>query len=67
MIISCTEHCIGINDMAVIEQRKEKSKQEVLVPKSALQKCFDYLKKRWQKCIMTEGGYFDGDRIVINK
>ena len=24
-------------------------------------------KKRWHKCIISEGGYFEGDKIVIDK
>ena len=45
---------------APIEEIKEKSKQELLViPKSAFQKCFEDWKKRWHKCSISEGGYFD--------
>ena len=53
---------------AMIEEIKEKSKQELLaVPKSEIQKCFDDWKKRWHKCIISEGGYFEGVKIVIDK
>ena len=53
---------------ATIEEIKEKSKQELLViPKSAFQKCFEDWKKRWHKCIISEGGYFEGNKIVIDK
>ena len=53
---------------ATIEEIKGKSKQEVLaIPKSALQKCFEDWKKRWHKCVISEGGYFDGGKIVIEK
>ena len=53
---------------AMIEEIKEKSKQELLViTKSAFQKCFDDWKKCWHKCIVTEGNYFEGDKIVIDK
>ena len=41
---------------ATIEEIKEKSKQELLtIPKSAFQKCFEYWKNRWHKCIIIEG------------
>ena len=42
---------------ATIEEIKEKSKQELLaMSKSTFLKCFMDLKKRWHKCIITEGG-----------
>ena len=47
---------------AAIEEIKEKSIKELLaLPKSA-----DW-RKRWHKCIISEGGYFEGKKIVINK
>ena len=51
-----------------IGEIKEKSKQELLaIPKSVFQKCFEDWKKRWHKCIISEGGYFEGDKIVVDK
>ena len=42
---------------------KEKSKRELLaIPKSAFQKCFKDWKKRRHKCIISVGGYFEGDK-----
>ena len=42
---------------ATIEKIKEKSKQELLaIPKS-----------EWYKYVISEGGYFKGDKIVIDK
>ena len=53
---------------ATIKEIKEKSEQELLaIPKSTFQKCFEDWKKRWHKYIMSEGGYFEGDKIVIDK
>ena len=53
---------------AAIEEIKEKSKQELLaIPKSAFQKCFEDWKKRWHKCIISEGDYFEGNKIVIDE
>ena len=52
---------------ATIEEIKERSKQELLaIPKSAFQKCFEYWKKRWHKCIISEGGYFEENKIVVD-
>ena len=51
-----------------IEEIKEKSQQELLaIPKSAFQKYFENYKKRWHKCIKSEGRYYEGDKIVIDK
>ena len=53
---------------STIEEIKGKSKQKLLaISKSAFQKCFEVLKKRWHKCIISEGGSFEGDKIVIDK
>ena len=41
---------------ATIEEIKEKSKQKLLaLPKSAFQKFFEHSKKRWHRCIISEG------------
>lgn len=37
------------------------------IPKSAFQECFENWKKRWHKCIISEGDYFEGDNIVIDE
>ena len=54
---------------STIEEIKEKSKQKVLsIPKSVRsKKGFEDWKKHWHKCIMFEGGNFEGDKIVIDK
>ena len=53
---------------ATIVEIKEKSKQELLaLPKNLFQKCIEDWKKRCHKCFISEGGYFEGDKIVINK
>ena len=44
-----------------IEEIKEKEK------KRAIQKCFEDWKKCWYNCIISDGGYFEGDKIVIDK
>lgn len=30
-------------------------------------KCFEDWEKRWHKCIISEGNYFEGDKIDINE
>ena len=53
--------------VATIEKIKEKSKKKLLViPKSEFQKFFGDWKKRWHKCIIF-GGYFEGEKIVLDK
>ena len=52
----------------MIEETKEKSKQELLaIPKSPFQKCFEDWNKSWHKCIISGQGYFEGDKIVFDK
>ena len=56
------------NGFATIEEVNEKSKQELLaIPKSAFQQCFENWKLCWHKCIISEEGYFEGDKIVVVK
>ncbi|XP_018050140.1 PREDICTED: uncharacterized protein LOC108688408 [Atta colombica] len=49
---------------ATIEEIKTTSLEELkAISKSAYQKCFEEWKKRWHKCIISEGDYFEGDKI----
>ncbi|XP_029160318.1 protein GVQW3-like [Nylanderia fulva] len=53
---------------ATIEEIKAASLEELkAIPKSAFQKCFDDWKKRWHKCIVSEGDYFEGDNIILHE
>ncbi|XP_029176177.1 protein GVQW3-like [Nylanderia fulva] len=53
---------------ATIEEIKAASLEELkAIPKSAFQKCFDDWKKRWHKCIVSEGDYFEGDNIILDE
>ena len=68
-VITGDESCICDYDIVtkVDMEMKEKPKEKLLtIPKSALQKCFEDWKKRWHKCIISKGGYFEGDKIVID-
>ena len=47
-----------------IEEIKTRLLRELKdIPKSVYQKCFEDWKKRWHKCIISEGDYFEGDNI----
>ena len=37
------------------------------IPKSVFQKCFEEWNKRWLKCIISDGNYFEGDIIKIDE
>lgn len=51
---------------STIEEIKEESLKVLnAIPKTEFQKCFEDWKKRWHKCIISEGEYFEGDRIEI--
>ena len=53
---------------ATIEKMKTESLRELKdIPKSAYQKCFEDWKKRWHKCIISQGDYFEGDNIEIHE
>ena len=57
-----------INPILLRLRRYKKSKQELYaIPEGAFQKRFEYWKKRWHKCIISEGSCFEGDKIVIEK
>lgn len=51
---------------ANIEEIKRQSLNELnAIPKSEFQKCFEDWKKRWHKCIIYDGDYFQGNKINI--
>ena len=54
---------------ATIEEMKTESLRELKVQKakSAYQKCFEDWKKRWHKCLISAGDYFEGDSIEIHE
>ena len=37
------------------------------IPKIEFEKCFEDWKKRWHKCIMSNGDYFEGDNINVDE
>ena len=52
---------------ATIEEIKAASKEELnKIKKNDFLKCFEDWKKRWHKCIISDGDYFEGDKIEIH-
>ena len=37
------------------------------IPKIEFEKCFENGKKRWHKCIISNGDYFKGDNFNLDK
>lgn len=50
-----------------IEDIKQNSQKELkVIPKRAYQKCFNDWIIRWNKCILSNGEYFEGDHINLD-
>lgn len=53
---------------ANIEDIKTASLKELkAIPQNAFENCFQDWKKRWHKCIISDGDYFEGDNINIKE
>ena len=53
---------------ATIEEIKAASKEELnKIIKNDVFKCFEDWKKRWHKRIISDGDYFEGDKIDIHE
>ncbi|KYN36550.1 hypothetical protein ALC56_09095, partial [Trachymyrmex septentrionalis] len=53
---------------ATIEEIKTASMEELnKITKNNFLKCFEDWKKRWHKCIISDGDYFEGDKIDIHE
>lgn len=51
-----------------IDEIKSASLRELnVIPKIKFQKCFGDWKKRWHKCIISNGDYFEGDNIDVDE
>lgn len=51
---------------STIDEIKAKSQTELkTIPNEAFHQCFSNWKLRWQKCIISQGDYFEGDGIKI--
>ena len=58
---------IFFKDYTNILWRKKSKKALKAIPEIELKKCFDDWKKRWHKCIISGGDYFEGDEINLYK
>jgi transposase len=46
-----------------VQEIKENSLEDLrAIPKNAFQDCFRKWKKRWERCINSQGEYFEGDK-----
>ena len=51
-----------------IDDIKSASLKELkALPKIEFKKCFEDWKKRWHKCIISNGDYFEGDNINVDE
>ena len=57
----------GRRSVTIEEIKTEWLRELKDIPKSAYQKCFEDWEKRWHKCIISEGNYFEGDNIEIRE
>ena len=51
----------------MIEMKTGSREDLKTISKSPYQKCFEDWKKRWHKCIISEGDYFEGNNIDIDE
>ena len=55
-------------DFTAIDDIKSASLKELkAIPKIEFEKCFEDWKKRWHKCIISNGDYFEGDNINVDE
>jgi transposase len=45
------------------EIQKNSMKELLMIPKEAFQKAFQGWQKRWERCVASEGNYFEGDKL----
>jgi len=53
---------------ASIDEIKSASLKKLkTISKTEFQSCFEEWKKRWHKCVISNGDYFEGDNIVVDE
>ena len=52
---------------AIDEIKSASLKELKAIPKIEFEKCFEDWKKRWHKCIISIGDYFEGDNINVEE
>jgi len=45
------------------EIQKNSTKELFAIPKEAFQKAFQSWQKRWERCVASEGNYFEGNKL----
>jgi len=45
------------------EIQKNSTNELFAIPKEAFQKAFQSWQKRWERCVDSEGNYFEGDKL----
>jgi hypothetical protein len=45
------------------EIQKKPTNQLFAIPKEVFQKVFQSWQKRWERCVASEGNYFEGDKL----
>ena len=57
----------GYRFVTIKEIQAESKKALKAIPEIEFNKCFDDWKKRWPRCIISGGDYFEGDKIYLDK
>ena len=52
---------------AIDDIKRASLKELKAILKIEFEKCFEDWKKRWRKCIISNGGYFEGDNINVDE
>jgi len=52
---------------SIKEIQSESLRSLKAIPKNDFLVCFQEWKKRWHKCIISEGDYFEGDEIDLDE
>jgi transposase len=45
------------------EIQKNSTNELFAIPKEAFKKAFQSRQKRWERCVVSEGNYFEGDKL----
>ena len=57
----------GRHFTAIDDIKSASLKELKAIPKIEFEKCFEDWKKRWQKCIISNGDYYEGDNINVDE
>ena len=57
----------GRRFIAIDDIKSASLKELKAIPKIEFEKCFEDWKKRWQKCIISNGDYFEGNNINVDE